>query len=121
MTYTSVNPYDEQQLASFENHTTDQLERIITQADTTYRGDWSRRPYAERSSVLTRAAALIRERAEPLAERATVEMGTLLREARDEVFLSADILDYYADHAAAFLADRPISSEHGEATVQSLL
>ena len=46
-------------------------------------------------------------------------MGKLLREAKDEVLLSADILRYYADNAEAMLAPRPLAFQRGEAAVHS--
>jgi succinate-semialdehyde dehydrogenase / glutarate-semialdehyde dehydrogenase len=42
-------------------------------------------------------------------------MGKLLREARWEVALCADILDYYADNADVFLAPEKLLVKGGEA------
>jgi succinate-semialdehyde dehydrogenase/glutarate-semialdehyde dehydrogenase len=38
----------------------------------------------------------------------TLEMGKLIAEAKGEVELSANILDYYAERAEAFLKPQPI-------------
>jgi len=46
-------------------------------------------------------------------------MGKLFREAQAEVDLSADILDYYADNSATFLAPRKLKVTEGEAVVVS--
>jgi succinate-semialdehyde dehydrogenase/glutarate-semialdehyde dehydrogenase len=46
-------------------------------------------------------------------------MGKLLREALGEVDLSADILDYYADHAEKFLAPEKLTVDKGEAYVEN--
>jgi succinate-semialdehyde dehydrogenase/glutarate-semialdehyde dehydrogenase len=46
-------------------------------------------------------------------------MGKLIAESAGEIELSAAIFDYYADHGEAFLADRPLQPEHGEAIVRS--
>jgi hypothetical protein len=42
-------------------------------------------------------------------------MGKLVAQAEWEVNLSADILDYYADNGEAFLADKNLNPESGEA------
>ncbi len=49
-----------------------------------------------RSSILRRAAVLLRERADTIAPCLTMEMGKPLAEARAEVMSSADLLDWFA-------------------------
>jgi Aldehyde dehydrogenase family len=61
----------------------------------------------------------MRQRRDYLARLVTLEMGKLLREAREEVDLSADILDYYADNAERFLAPKEPHVDQGEAWVES--
>jgi succinate-semialdehyde dehydrogenase / glutarate-semialdehyde dehydrogenase len=46
-------------------------------------------------------------------------MGKLFREAKGEVDLSADILDYYADNAENFLAPKKLKVDEGEAYIES--
>ena len=69
--------------------------------------------------MLKRAAALMRERADTLAKLITVEMGKLLAQSAGEVALSAAILDYYADHAQAFLAPEALNSPGTDSVVES--
>lgn len=57
---------------------------------------WRATPAYDRAMVLHRTAQLLRERAEPLAQRLTLEQGKPLQEARIEMYASADILDWYA-------------------------
>src|SRR5260370_7559268 len=49
----------------------------------------------------------------------TLEMGKLITESRGEADLSADILEYYADNAEAFLAPEKLNVAGGEALVES--
>lgn len=56
---------------------------------------WRRTSAIERGQILSRAALLLRERSEQLAELLTREMGKLLAEARVEVAKSADFFEYY--------------------------
>jgi acyl-CoA reductase-like NAD-dependent aldehyde dehydrogenase len=60
------------------------------------RGPWRRASAAERARVLYRAAALIRERSEALAELETRNNGMPLRDARNDVAIVASSFDYYA-------------------------
>ena len=46
-------------------------------------------------------------------------MGKLIKQARGEVMLSADIIDYYAKNAEAFLAPQHLKPSAGEAQVES--
>ncbi len=119
MTYQSVNPFTETVIETFPDHTDAELEGILATADSAYRNDWRLRSHEGRAAVVRAAAAILRDRADSLAATATREMGKLLREAKEEVLLSADILDHYADNAAAMLAPRPRHLARGEAVVES--
>jgi succinate-semialdehyde dehydrogenase/glutarate-semialdehyde dehydrogenase len=60
---------------------------------------WAGTPARDRTDVLRRAAAALRERAEPLAALATLEMGKPLPESRAEISYAAEFLDWYAGEA----------------------
>lgn len=57
---------------------------------------WRSTSAIERGDILRRAAVLLRERHEQIAQEVTAEMGKLIGEARGEVAKAADFLDYYA-------------------------
>jgi succinate-semialdehyde dehydrogenase/glutarate-semialdehyde dehydrogenase len=119
MAYETINPYTEELLKTFENHTDVQLQQIIAQADETYRNTWSLKSLFERKVIVKKAAALLREQIDEFAAYVTLEMGKLFKEAKGEVELSADILDYYADNAEAFLAPVKLAVSEGEAYTES--
>jgi succinate-semialdehyde dehydrogenase/glutarate-semialdehyde dehydrogenase len=119
MAYETINPYTEELLKTFENHTDVQLQQIIAQADETYRNTWSQKSLFERKVIVKKAAALLREQIDEFAAYVTLEMGKLFKEAKGEVELSADILDYYADNAEAFLAPVKLAVSEGEAYTES--
>ena len=119
MLYQTINPFTEERVKTFREHTDAELEKIIHTAQDTYGDDWSRRSLAERAVVVKRAAAILRDKMDDFAELVTLEMGKLLREAQAEVKLSADILDYYADRAEKFLAPQRLHVEQGEAVIES--
>ena len=118
MTYQSVNPYDGKTLQTFTEHTDAQLEAAIDTATKCFE-TWRNMTFAERAAVVSKAAALMRAHADEFAKPMTLEMGKLFAESTGEVALSADILDYYANHAEQFLAPQQLSPEVGEASVES--
>ena len=118
MTYQSVNPYNGKILKTFDGLTDKQLESALASAATCF-GSWRHTTFAERTVVVAKAAALMRSNIDELARTVTLEMGKLIKESRDEVLLSADILDYYAMNAKEFLAPQHLKPGMGEAVIES--
>ncbi len=118
MAYQSTNPYNGQIVKSFDDIDDAQLESKLTAAQTCFEQVWRHKSFAERKAVLSRAAALMRERTQAFAELITIEMGKLIAQSEGEVKLSAAILDYYAEHAEAFLAPEKLAAK-GDAVVES--
>jgi succinate-semialdehyde dehydrogenase/glutarate-semialdehyde dehydrogenase len=119
MTYDAINPFTEESLKSFGQHTDAELEAILAKAEETYESDWKLRHLAKREKILKKAASILRERRDEFAKLVTLEMGKLFREAQEEVDLSADILDYYASNARRFLAPRKLEVAGGEAVIEN--
>lgn len=119
MAYQSTNPYNGKVLQKFDEINDAALEEKLSQASSCFETEWRAKSFAERSAVLARAAAILRERPQEFAELITLEMGKLLPQSLGEVALSAAILDYYAEHAEAFLAPEKIATPKGEAMVES--
>jgi len=67
---------------------------------------WAETMARDRGKVLARAAALVRDRSDRLAEQLTREQGKPLREAVDEVRGAANVLEYYAGLASSFADTR---------------
>lgn len=61
----------------------------------------------------------MRSRVDEFAKLITLEMGKRIDEARAEVKLTADIIDYYAKNAEAFLVPVQLTPKSGEADVES--
>ena len=118
MTYQSINPYDGKTLKTFEETTDKQLEAALGTAATCFE-TWRHTSFAKRAAVVSRAAAILRTRVDEFARPVTLEMGKLIDQARGEVALSADILDYYASNAERFLAPEQLKPKAGEAVVES--
>jgi succinate-semialdehyde dehydrogenase/glutarate-semialdehyde dehydrogenase len=118
MTYQSVNPYNGNVLKTFTELTDQELEQALITADDCFE-DWQHTSFKDRAVVIANAAALLRARIDNFAQLMTIEMGKLIEQAKGEVLLSADILDYYAEHAEAFLCTEHLEPDSGEAIVES--
>ena len=118
MAYQSVNPYDGKILKTFEELTDEQLEWALETAATCFES-WRHTTFTERAAVVAKASAIMRTRIDEFARPVTLEMGKLIDQARGEVMLSADIIDYYAKNAERFLAPEHLRPSSGEAEVES--
>ncbi len=92
------DPATETVAASVPCATPADVERALTAAERGFRV-WRACDAWARSAVLRRAAALLRERSEPIASIITEEQGKPLAEARGEVAAAADQFDWFADEA----------------------
>ncbi|MFM9428191.1 succinate-semialdehyde dehydrogenase/glutarate-semialdehyde dehydrogenase [Variovorax sp. GrIS 2.14] len=119
MAYQTTNPYNGQVGKIFDEISDAQLEASIRAADDCFRNHWRKTSFEERKAILKRAASIMRERSQGFAELISLEMGKLIAQSQGEVALCAAILDYYADHAEAFLAPERLASSRGEAMVES--
>ena len=118
MSYQSINPYNGQTLKTFDELTDKQLESAMATAASCFE-TWRHTTFANRAAVATKAAAIMRARVDEFARPVTLEMGKLIDQARGEVLLSADIIDYYAQNAEGFLAPQHLKPSSGEAAVES--
>jgi succinate-semialdehyde dehydrogenase/glutarate-semialdehyde dehydrogenase len=113
MTYQTINPATGLTVKTYPDISDTDLENVLATAQACYENDWRYRSVADRARIVSGAAAILRDNAEEYAHYITLEMGKLIGTARAEVALSADILDYYASHAEAFLNPRAIHESPG--------
>jgi acyl-CoA reductase-like NAD-dependent aldehyde dehydrogenase len=62
---------------------------------------------------MSTAATILRKKSDKYSHYLTLEVGKLIAEARAEVALSADILDYYAQKTENYLRPRVLSESPG--------
>src|ERR671933_2915794 len=109
MAIESINPTTEEVEARFDEHTPDQVEAALRAAADAYRS-WSRTSFDERGALFRRAAAQLRQGKARYAGLITAEMGKPIVEAGAEVEKCAWGCEFYADHAARFLADERVET-----------
>jgi succinate-semialdehyde dehydrogenase/glutarate-semialdehyde dehydrogenase len=102
----SVNPATGAVLETFEETSPAELDRIIARADAASR-EWRVLPVAARAERLRAAGRVLRERKDAYARTMALEMGKPLAQGVAEAEKCAWVCDYYADQAAAMLADQP--------------
>ncbi|SHH41426.1 NAD-dependent succinate-semialdehyde dehydrogenase [Bradyrhizobium erythrophlei] len=115
MTYQTVSPANGEVIKTFPDISDADLEIAVRRAQATYEQDWRHRSVVERARIVSAVAGRLRDSAEEFARYATLEMGKLLVEARGEIALSADILDYYAKHGDRYLKPQAVPDAPGNA------
>jgi succinate-semialdehyde dehydrogenase/glutarate-semialdehyde dehydrogenase len=118
MAYQTINPTTNELIKTYPNHTALDIEAALAAAHKLYKSSWAQGAIQPRLQVLERLADLIDARAEELAKICVQEMGKLISDARDEVWIIAQIARFYAREAEGFLAPIKIESALGEAWIQ---
>jgi succinate-semialdehyde dehydrogenase/glutarate-semialdehyde dehydrogenase len=115
MTIATINPTTGETLKTFEPYDEAEVERRLALAESAFRS-YSRTTFDERAALVRAMADVLEKDRAALAEMLTLEMGKPFVQARNEVTKCVGVLRYYAAHAAAMLADEPITTtaaKHG--------
>lgn len=112
----SINPLTNQVIKEYKEHTDQQIQDALGKADNTYQ-QWRKTSFEERARLMHQAAEVLRENKEKYGQIMTDEMGKTKQEAIAEAEKCALACDYYAEHAASFLADEPLKVDKGEAYI----
>lgn len=113
----SINPATEEILATFALATAEEIEAALCEASHRFQ-QWRTTSYAERGQRMRQAAAYLRRQKSQLARVITLEMGKPLPQAEAEVEKCAWTCEFYAEHAASFLAAQPHPSTASESYVE---
>lgn len=97
-TFDVRNPATGEVIAHVPNMGAVETDRAIEAAEQARIG-WENKTGKERAAILKRWAQLIRENLEPLARLLTDEQGKPLAQARVDVSVSADYIDWFAEEA----------------------
>ncbi|MEA3058388.1 MAG: succinate-semialdehyde dehydrogenase / glutarate-semialdehyde dehydrogenase [Sphingomonadales bacterium] len=112
----TVNPANGEPGRSYDPHGIDDARAAAATAHEAFQ-QWRRTSFAERSAVVRRAADILRRRQDELARLMTEEMGKTLDDGRAEVEKCAFHCEWFAGHAATYLADEAADIGGGEAFV----
>ncbi|MBA3562772.1 MAG: NAD-dependent succinate-semialdehyde dehydrogenase [Gammaproteobacteria bacterium] len=116
MSFTSINPANETLIQEIDAWDDERTQHALDHAARTA-SVWAAETQDTRAGRLRDAAGVLRDRRDKLARLMTTEMGKLISEARAEIDKCALTCDFYAQHAAGFLADEPIDTDAGKSYV----
>jgi succinate-semialdehyde dehydrogenase/glutarate-semialdehyde dehydrogenase len=117
MTIASVNPATGETLARFDALGSDAIEQKLQRAIAAFAVNRAR-SLDERAKRMRRVAELLEERAKSYGRTITLEMGKPIDASISEVRKCALVCRYYADNAAAFLADEHIATDADDSFVR---
>ncbi|NQT62033.1 MAG: NAD-dependent succinate-semialdehyde dehydrogenase [Candidatus Marinimicrobia bacterium] len=105
----SINPSSGEFIKEYLTHSNDEATAIISQTQDAW-SNWKQSGFQERSALMLRAAAILREDKEALALLMSLEMGKVIHEARAEIEKCAWVCEFYAEKAESFLADEMVET-----------
>jgi succinate-semialdehyde dehydrogenase/glutarate-semialdehyde dehydrogenase len=112
--YAVVDPATGETIKTYPTISDEQLESAIGRAHAAHAGWGKGKSVEERAALIRRVSELHGERRQELAEIICREMGKPINQALGEVDFSVAIYEYYADNAAALMADEPIELLEGD-------
>ena len=112
----TVNPATGEPGRSYDPHSLEQSLEAAKAARGAFL-DWRKTSFADRATVIRKAAEILRARKDEFARLMTEEMGKTLDDGRAEVEKCAFHCDWFADHAHDYLANEPADIGGGEAFV----
>ncbi|RJY09787.1 NAD-dependent succinate-semialdehyde dehydrogenase [Aurantiacibacter aquimixticola] len=112
-----IDPATEEVLGTLPHATSDDLDRALEAADRGFR-KWRGMSADQRSSILVKAANLLRERAETIGANLSREQGKPLTEGRGEANYSASLLEFYAGECKRLYGRTLVRPEGSRVEVQ---
>ena len=109
MAYISTNPTTGEVVATFENHTEEEVDALVGLAATSF-ATYRHTSFEDRAMWMRTAAETFEGELPNIAAVLTEEMGKTFNAARGEVMKCAMTMRYYAEHAEEMLKEEAIAS-----------
>lgn len=93
-----INPATEEKIFTVAQVGTEDLKQAVNAAEQGFEV-WRRMAAIERSMIMRRAADILRDRVDEIASLMTAEQGKPLAEAKAEIKVAADTIDWFAEEA----------------------
>jgi succinate-semialdehyde dehydrogenase / glutarate-semialdehyde dehydrogenase len=110
MAIESINPATGEVLARYDAMAPAAVADIVAKTHEAFLG-WRRTSFATRAQAMRKAAEILRSDASQYGKLMAEEMGKPLRDGIAEAQKCATGCDFYAEHAARFLAPEPVATE----------
>ncbi|CAM3418276.1 NAD-dependent succinate-semialdehyde dehydrogenase [Aequorivita lipolytica] len=106
----SINPYTDEELQSYKNHTKKEVSEIIDKADKRFY-NWRETSFSERKKLMLAAASELKKNKQEYAKTMTLEMGKPITQAIAEVEKCAWVCEYYAENAEKHLENERVKTD----------
>ena len=106
----AINPATGETLNTYDEITPSEVAHHIERAHEAFL-DWRQTSFAERATLMRRAAQELRDQANTQAQLMALEMGKPIVDGRAEMEKCAWVCDYYADEAERFLQPEIIETD----------
>lgn len=116
MAISTINPTTAEKLKVFTPLTSAEIELKLALAASTFT-EYRQTSLSQRSTWLNQSAEILEKNKLEYARIMTTEMGKPIKSAMAEVSKCALVCRYYADKAAEFLADTPVSTDASQSFV----
>jgi len=113
----AVNPATGELIREVPEHDEREVAARLERAEQAFE-PWRRLTFAERARHLTGVADLLRDRTADYARLMTEEMGKPIAASESEIDKCAWVCDFYAEHAAGFLASETIPTDAAKSLVR---
>ena len=113
----AINPATGNLIREYPEHSADEARRLVDRAGAAF-PSWRDRPIEARASLLRSGAAVLRRRRDELAGLMTDEMGKTFAVAQAEIDKCALCCDWFAEHAASYLAPRSVATDASSSVVR---
>ncbi len=117
MPFVAVNPATEQIIAEYPTLNAEGIDAALERASAAYRS-WRRASFAERATLMVRAAELLESEIPVVAELMTREMGKTFAAAKGEAMKCAATMRYFAEHAEAMLREETVATKGSRSGVR---
>jgi len=113
----SINPATEETIREHGEHDAGEVRHRLERAAAAA-ASWRDFSFAERAELMSRAAELLREKCSAYGRLIAEEMGKPIAAAESEVDKCAWVCDFYAEHAASFLAPEAVATDASRSFVR---
>ena len=112
----AINPFSGKKVNSYETHTIQGTNRIISSADKAFQ-NWRNTSFQQRTFYMLNLASILRSKKEELAKLMAIEMGKVMREGVAEIEKCAWVCEYYAQNAETMLENETIETQYSASFV----
>lgn len=106
----TINPANGEIVNTYQEMSYQETKAIIDAAHIAF-NNWRKTDFKTRAEYMNKAAGLLKQRKKALAGLMTQEMGKLHKDGISEIEKCAWVCEYYAEHAAEFLATEEVKTD----------